>query len=256
MPAKAGIHAALPRSPARLYCALPPRHLHTLTAPAAPSSTPPFGRDALSSPDARVLNQGRWANAVLYLIERNGERWVVKDFAPRPGLVRATIGRLFVSREHAALCRLQGIAGVPRDPFRLDAHAVGYRFVPGNTLARSALDGRYGEFFAALERLMQQVHARGVVHLDSRNSRNVLVTEDGQPVLIDFQSHLRTERFPWRFRRWLEAYDMAGVYKHWARRSPDTIDAARLQHLGAMNRWRRFWFLRGYLGVGKSRSVK
>lgn len=217
---------------------------------------PPFGRDALSSGNARVLSQGRWANAVLHLIEHDGERWVVKDFAPRPWLVRATIGRLFVAREHAALRRLQGIAGVPRDPFRLDANAVGYRFVPGNTLARSTLDGRDGEYFIALERLMQEVHARGVVHLDSRNSRNILVAQDGRPVLIDFQSHLRTERLPARLRRWLEAYDMAGVYKHWARRSPDTIDPARLQHLGRMNRWRRFWILRGYFGVGKSRSVK
>ncbi len=249
------MQASIPLPPhrTRLYCVLSSRSLLALTAP---SQTPPFGRDALSSPHARVLNEGRWANAVLYTIETDGGRWVVKDFAPRPWLVRATIGRLFVAREHAALQRLQGIEGVPRDPFRLDANAVGYRFVAGNTLARSKLDGRYAQFFAALERLMQAVHARGVVHLDSRNSRNVLVTEDDQPVLIDFQSHLLTERLPGRFRRWLEAYDMAGVYKHWARRSPDTIDAPRLEHLGAMNRWRRFWILRGYLGVRKSRPVK
>ncbi|MCC7547971.1 MAG: hypothetical protein IT532_09405 [Burkholderiales bacterium] len=203
-----------------------------------------------------MLNQGRWANAVLYLVEHGGERWVVKDFAARPWLVRATIGRLFVAREHDALHRLQGIAGVPRDPFRLDAYAVAYRYVAGNTLTRSTLDGRYGEFFSDLERLVQQIHSIGLVHLDSRNSRNILVTDDARPVLIDFQSHLGTRRMPRALRRWFEEYDMAGVYKHWARRSPDTIDAARLEHLQAMNRWRRFWILRGYLGVRKSRPLE
>ena len=66
---------------------------------------------ALSSPQARVLNEGRWANAVLSLVENLGEHWVVKDFAPRPWLVRATVGRLFVAREYEALRRLQGIDG-------------------------------------------------------------------------------------------------------------------------------------------------
>lgn len=214
----------------------------------------PFGRDALTQGEARVLNEGRWANARLYLVNQGGERWVVKDFAPRPWLVRATAGRLLIRRELEALRRLQAIPGVPRNPFRLDAYALGYRFVDGATLARTTFDARHAGFFTALERLMQQVHAVGnLVHLDARNSRNILVTEDAQPVLIDLQSHLSTRWMPRPLRRWLEAYDLAGVYKHWARRSPDTIDPARLQHLGTMNRWRRLWILRGYLGVGKSR---
>jgi len=193
---------------------------------------------------------------VLHLIEHGGERWVVKDFGSRTWLVRNTIGRLLIGRENAALHRLQGIDGVPQQPFRLDAFALGYRFVAGTTLARVTLDARHAEFFSALEHLMQQVHQVGLVHLDSRNSRNILVTEADQPVLIDFQSHLGTRWMPRPVRRWLEDYDLAGVYKHWARRSPDTIDEARLRHLGQMNRWRRFWILRGYLGVGKSRPVK
>lgn len=221
-----------------------------------PTASPPFGRHALERDTSHVLNEGRWANAVLYLIEHGGEQWVVKDFGSRPWLVRNTIGRLLISREFRALHSLQGIDGVPRQPFRLDAFALGYRFVAGTTLARITLDARHAGFFCALERLMQQVHEVGVVHLDSRNSRNILVTENAQPALIDFQSHLRTQWMPRAIRRWLEDYDMAGVYKHWARRSPDTIDEARLQHLGEMNRWRRLWILRGYLGVGKSRSVK
>jgi hypothetical protein len=47
----------------------------------------------------------------------------------------------------------------------------------------------------------------------------------------------------------MERFDMAGVYKHWARNHPQTLGETRAALLARMNRWRRLWFLRGYLGV-------
>jgi RIO-like serine/threonine protein kinase len=204
-----------------------------------------------------VLAEGRWANAVLYLVEQAGRTWVVKDFRPRPFIVRHTIGRILVSREHRALRRLRGIAGVPQDAFRIDACALAYAFVPGRILSHAQLGARAGEFFVALEAVLRRVHAQaGIVHLDVRTGSNILVTDQGEPMLIDFQSHLGTAWIPARIRRWLERFDMAGVYKHWARISPDTMGDARQQHLAEMNRWRRLWILRGYLGVRKLPSAK
>jgi len=55
-------------------------------------------------------------------------------------------------------------------------------------------------------------------------------------------------------RRWLEGFDMAGIYKHWARLSPETMGEWRQEQLKEMNRWRRFWILRGYLGARKPTS--
>jgi hypothetical protein len=216
-----------------------------------------FTREALQRAAPRVLDRGRWANAVLYLVEQAGETWVVKDFGARPFLVRHSIGRALVSRELSALRRLQGMPGVPQDAFRVDACALAYRYVPGKTLSQAQLGARFGEFFVALERLLQQVHeVGGLVHLDVRTGTNVLVTETGEPALIDFQSHLSTGWMPRRVRRWLEHYDMAGVYKHWARRSPGSMGESRELLLNRMNRWRRLWFLRGYLGVRKSRPSR
>lgn len=224
------------------------------TPPQAPPASQPFGREALARSDTRLLSKGRWANAVLYLVEHGGHTWVVKDFEPRAFLVRHVLGRFLIARELAALLRVQGLDGVPQAPFRVDARALAYRFIPGRALNNVQLGARFGEFFVALERLLQQVHDVGeFVHLDVRNSRNILVTEGDEPVLIDFQSHLSTRWMPAAMRRWIEGFDMAGIYKHWARRSPETMGESRHSHLGEMNRWRRLWFLRGYFGVRKSR---
>jgi len=213
----------------------------------------PFTRAQFERARGEVLSRGRWANAVLYLHLHGDALWVVKDFRPRTFALRNTAGRFLVRREVRALRRLAGLAGVAEAAFRLDAHALAYRFVPGAPLSQSELGRHAPEFFGALERLLQQVHAvGGMLHLDVRNARNVLVSEHGQPFLLDFQSHLSTRWMPVRMRRWAERFDLAGVYKHWARRSPETLGEPRARLLAQMNRWRRLWLLRGYLGMRKS----
>lgn len=216
-------------------------------------SPPPFTREQFEQAPGEVFSRGRWANAVLYLHRRGDERWVVKDFRPRAFSVRNTIGRLLIRREIRALRRLAGISGVPAAAFRLDAHALAYLFVPGVPLNQADLGQRAADFFVRLEHLLTQVHAvGGIVHLDVRNGRNVLVSEQGRPVLLDFQSHLGTRWMPARLRRWAELLDLAGVYKHWERKSPETLGEARGALLARANWWRRLWPLRGYLGLRKS----
>lgn len=225
------------------------------SSPDAPAR--PFTREQFERARGEVLSRGRWANAVLFLYRHGDRLWVVKDFRPRAFALRNTAGRVLVRREVRALQRLAGVAGVPSGVFRLDAHALAYHFVPGTPLAHTDLGVRARDFFLALERLVQEMHAiGGFLHLDVRNARNVLVSERGEPLLLDFQSHLSTRRMPARMRRWLERFDLAGIYKHWARRSPETMDEGRARLLAEMNRWRRLWPLRGYLGVRKSRPSR
>jgi RIO-like serine/threonine protein kinase len=210
----------------------------------------PFTRAQFEQNPGAVLSRGRWANAVLTVHRHGGERWVVKDFRPRAFIVRNTIGRLLIRREMRALRRLAGIAGVPGGAFRLDAHALAYRFAPGVPLAEAELGRRAADFFGRLERLLNEVHAAGgILHLDVRNARNVLVSERGEPLLLDFQSHVATGWMPVGLRRWGERFDLAGVYKHWERRSPETLGEARAELLARVNWWRRLWVLRGYFGM-------
>jgi len=209
----------------------------------------PFTRAEFESGRGEVLSQGRWANAVLYLFHTDGNVWVVKDFRPRSAIVRETVGTLLTWREMRGLDRIAGIPGVPADAFRLDRYALAYRYGPGSSLARPGIGAQPTEFYAALERLLQQVHARGIVHLDVRNARNILVDPHGRPMLLDFQSHLGTRWLPRRLRELVELFDLSGVYKHWAGSQPDSLGEARTEVLKRMNRWRRLWFLRGYMGL-------
>lgn len=211
-----------------------------------------FDRPSFRDTPATLLRDGRWANARVSRVRIGGRDWVVKDFSPRAWWVRNTIGRWFVRRELANLRRLQGIDGVPPDAFRLDAHAIAFGYLDGETLGKTEPARQSAAYFLALEALMQAIHARGIVHLDTRGSGNVLMRPDDSPALIDFQSALSTRWMPRSWRRFLESVDLTGVYKKWLQRDPASMGEQRAALNERMSRWRRYWVLRGYAGARKS----
>ena len=200
-----------------------------------------------------MLGRGRWANADLYLYRQRDNVWVLKDFLPCAPMVRKTWGRFLIRREYHALSRLRGIKGVPADPFLMDAYALGYRYIPGRTLRETPSRKINGRFFFHLENLVKQMHALNMVHLDIRNRRNVLITEDGLPALLDFQSSLNLERTPRHLHNLLKDIDISGVYKLWQVKQPESLDQNRKARLAALNKKRVLWFLKGYpLGTRKA----
>lgn len=213
----------------------------------------PLTRASFASSPARLLRDGRWANAQVFCVDAGGRSWVVKDFSRRRWWVRRTIGRLLLGRELRALHRLQGIDGVPQRAFRVDADAIAAEFIPGVTLGNVPPGEMRAPFFMELERLMSTVHARGVVHLDTRGTGNMLRRPDGQPALIDFQAWIDTRWMPAAWRRWLGQFDMAGVYKKWLQHDPETIGPERRAIYERMTRWRKLWVARGYAGATKQK---
>jgi hypothetical protein len=218
-------------------------HLHARRA------NRPFTRTDLEHGAPRILNKGRWANATVLVHEQAGVQWVVKDFLDCPLPYRETLGRLMVRRELSALELLRGLPGVPSDAFRVDAYAFAYRFVPGIEMADAGPDRATADFFRALEATVLAMHTRKIAHLDLRYGGNILVSDAGEPLLVDFQSHVKLRGLPGFLRKWLENVDLAGVYKHWSHRHPDSLGAERLVLLGRANRWRKLWVLKGYFGL-------
>jgi RIO-like serine/threonine protein kinase len=209
--------------------------------------TPPFGRAELERCQSQLLNRGRFANSVVRRYRVGDGEWVVKDFLPKAWVVRNTYGRRMIRRELAALERLAGVRGVPQDAFLVDRHAIAYRFMAGATLAFSAAGELPASYFEALERLVGEIHARGIAHLDIRYRQNVLVLADGTPGVLDFQSCVRLDDKPRWLRELLVQVDLGGVYKHWLQKSPATMDEQRLAVYREHTRRRRFWVLHGYL---------
>jgi serine/threonine protein kinase len=215
----------------------------------------PFTLEDIRANPPRVLSRGRWANADLFLFDAGEYTWVIKDFSPCRMPVRYTIGIFMARRELQALKRLQGIPGIAADPFRLSLFALAYRYVPGTTLKEARRTGVVTpRFFEELEVLVQRMHERGIVHLDIRYMRNILITPEGEPALLDFQSGLMLDRIPRMFHAPLKAIDLSGVYKCWHNICPDTMGPERTALLGAVQKRRSLWIFKGYpLGTRTSR---
>lgn len=205
-----------------------------------------FERRDLDRAERELLREGQWANARVELVHIGGWDWTVKDFSPRSWWVRNSIGRFLLGRELRALKRLHGLAGFSAGSFRIDRFALAARFLPGRPLAQVRPDEVTSEYFVRLEALVRSMHARGLVHLDIRGPKNLLLMPDGTPGIIDFQSSLSTRWMPAFLRRILEDGDLSGVYKRWGSWQPATLDAERREVLERSNRLRRLWPFRGY----------
>jgi hypothetical protein len=145
-------------------------------------------RASLPGATRAVLNRGSRRNPDVLLVEHGGETLVVKDFAPRGAIVRATLGRWIAAREARAYRQLDGHPSVPRFRGWIDPLAFAVEYRPGQRLSRARAPALPADFVAKLETALAGMHARGVAHLDLRHRSNVLAAEDGNPVLIDFGS--------------------------------------------------------------------
>jgi hypothetical protein len=138
-----------------------------------------------------TLSRGSWNSPDVLLVECDRGRVVVKDFAPRRRLVRATFGRWLIRRELAIYRALAGHPAVPRLLGRLDAFALVIEHRPGVRFSRRRPWTFSPAFVEELRLAVAGLHARGVVHLDLRHRGNVRAAPDGRPVLIDFDAALR-----------------------------------------------------------------
>lgn len=188
-----------------------------------------------------TLGKRRWYRPVVHVLDLpGGGKAVVKDFLPCPWFWRWTYGRHLVWREVAAYSRLEGVPGVPRFLGRVDADAFALEWVPGRDLGKCPKGSLRAETFDRLAATVEEMHRRGVVHLDLRQRRNVLVDEAGVPRVIDFSSAMALSPGGGRLRR-LAAVDHSGVLKYKRRFLPDSLTDEERARLRRVERWRRFW---------------
>jgi hypothetical protein len=196
--------------------------------------------------DENKLREGRWTllhagrnatKADVHRVEAGGRRYAVKDYRPRPALIRATVGRWSLGREERAYRALRDLPGVPALAGRPSPHLLVTELVEGTSLA--AWDrGRPlpGGFFGRLKDLLEQVHRRGVVQGDLHH-RDVLVGGDGKAWLVDFSTSLSggPGRLPLRSHLWrlLARLDRRAVLKLQERYEPGTLTPEEAGELAA-----------------------
>ncbi len=177
----------------------------------------PLRREELGKHTVSVLNRGNRRNPDVYLVALGGKHIVVKDFQPRGRWIRSTWGRFSIWNEMATYRALADHAAVPQLIGAIDPLAFAVEYRPGRRMTRR-LRGRISPGFpAALEGAIRGMHERGVVHLDLRHRSNVMIGEDGDPILIDFASAIRFRPGSWAH-RWilpLLAWIDLGALRKW-----------------------------------------
>ncbi len=146
----------------------------------------------------RVFKHDSWAASALY---QAGTGRVVCKFNREQsvlGFPMRWLGRWLAQRETDMLRRLHDVPLVPDGcgPIYVDGRVVrtaaGHCYVPGGPLGpQHRVSAR---FFQQLRDLLATMHRRGIAYVDLHKQENVLVGEDGQPYLIDFQISLRVPR--------------------------------------------------------------
>jgi serine/threonine protein kinase len=115
-------------------------------------------------------------------------------------------------------------------------------FIPGKPIRRGEI--LQPSFYSQLEQVLGEIHQRGVVHLDLRHKGNILISDKGEPFLIDFNSSFSFKkkgflrRFLFPILRWV---DYGGLLKLKQRASPSLMTPEELSFLKRFNRLRRLW---------------
>ncbi len=136
----------------------------------------------------RLLRPARGAKPAIRLATIAGRKVVVKDFSQNWWMLRHLYGRWVVARECRIYGLLEGVEGVPAFRGRLGPFAFAVDYVEGATLKGFRRRSLPAEVFERLARLQEAIHARGVVHLDCHQKKNVLLDSDWRPHLVDFAS--------------------------------------------------------------------
>ena len=188
------------------------------------------------------LTRGHFGKPDLNQVEVGDLSLMVKDVRGKKFFLRWTLGLWLIHKEWMIYSRLVGIKGVPRPIERIDRFAFAMEFVPGRSILRG--EPLPSSFFPALEKVLREVHGRGVVHMDLRHKGNILISEKGEPFLIDFNSSfafkekgiLRRYLFP--LLRWV---DYGGLLKLKKRISPSLLTPDETAFLERFDRIRRLW---------------
>ena len=172
---------------------------------------------------------------------------VIKDVRPLHPLLRWFYGRRLLRREERALRRLNGAAGAPRPFGWVDPNAFSMEFRAGLPMrGRHATEEpeRFARASLDLEAKITELHALGVVHLDLKQRRNILVDVDGSVSLLDFESALllSDRGFGGWLRDRLAPMDRNAALKFKAKFAPQSMTEEERARFRRAESWASLWF--------------
>ena len=170
---------------------------------------------ALNCSSAQLLAKGSMTKPDLFLLELDGKNnpVVFKTYALKNLFVRVTAGWFVTRREYAMLKHLEGVEGIERTACSPSRYGLFVKWIPGTPLNKFDDNSLSDDAFRTLTTTVKQMHQAGVVHLDIAHKGNILITPDGEPILIDFQSALYVKGWPVWVKKWLWKIDVITLLK-------------------------------------------
>jgi predicted Ser/Thr protein kinase len=142
--------------------------------------------DAVSGVE-KYLTKGRFAKADIFIAGYRGQRFIVKDFGKRGFWERNLIGRVIIGRESRAYEVLAGVEGLPARFKRLSPYALAIEYLEGRDLGGVERHEIGPGVIRQFERIINELHERGWVHLDLQRRSNILLV-NGTVFVVDLAS--------------------------------------------------------------------
>ncbi len=143
----------------------------------------------------RVLIKGRFTKADVFITQSGGRRYVVKDFSQKGWWERNVIGRIIIGREARAYAALAGIDGIPARFKRLSSFSFAVEYLDGENLGTVGRGEIGPDVIRQFERIVNDLHERGWVHLDLHRRTNILLM-NGKVFVVDLASALHAGGIP------------------------------------------------------------
>lgn len=205
-----------------------------------PEGEPPRTVEDVERATVSLLGKQGPFRPTVRLLEHGGAHWVAKDYRACTPLYRWTVGAWNLRRERSALERLRDVEGVPHVEATVGRWIVVLTHFRGRDIGKADKERQDEAFFASLGRIVAQMHERGVVHLDLRQRRNILIRPEGTAAVIDFGAALCLRPGSALLRR-LARIDDSGVLKYKRRARPGSLSSEEEDRLERAERRRSLW---------------
>jgi RIO-like serine/threonine protein kinase len=193
-------------------------------------------RPAPDALDSRVLrDKGGFLSPVVSVIDYEGRPAVLKDYRRKNPVTRGLLAPALVRREFSVLRHLEGIPGIPRAYAIVDKRALVIEYIEGKTINKFKAGELPDLVFDRLSRVVRAMHERGVVHLDLRQRKNILIEGD-RPWLVDFANAIKG-----RLSARLRSVDESALLKFKERNWPHLLTEADRESLRSHRALRKFW---------------
>lgn len=185
----------------------------------------------------RVLrDKGGFLSPVVSVVDHDGRPAVLKDYRGKNVLTRGLLAPRLVKGEFDILRRLEGIPGIPRAYAILDKRALLLEYIEGATLGKFKAGELPDSTFDLLRDTVRAMHERGVVHLDLRQKKNILIDAQKRPWLIDFGAAMKG-----RIASKARGVDESALLKFKGRNWPHLMTDADREALKSHRFLRKFW---------------